>query len=202
MSLFRKHVWERKVATRWRSSPSFYNGSFKQIFPWQQWFDSSHHIWNFYFLVLCRRCGPTWYLRTSSCSFKTCISCLGSPKPSTWVVLLWASSCCSASGLPEAEGKQGAGLYPEAWLYDRLAAPVGLLLMHDAGPWITSSSQETTNISEWYLENMKSNWRLMAAQVAGIYLFVRPAFFVRVVHSVLQQSDVFLQFLVLLQLLH
>lgn len=53
---------------------------------------------------------------------------------------------------------------------------------------------------------MKRNERLITAQmrraVTGIYLFVKPAFFARVVHSVLQQSDIFLQFLVLLQLLH
>lgn len=53
---------------------------------------------------------------------------------------------------------------------------------------------------------MKRTERLITAQVCGevtgMYLFVKPAFFARVVHSVLQQSDIFLQVLVLLQLLH
>lgn len=76
---------------------------------------------------------PTWYLRTSSCSFKTCISCLESPKPSSRGLLLWASSCCLASGLLEGGVKQDAGSYPEAWLCDRPAAPVGLLLLLHGG---------------------------------------------------------------------
>lgn len=125
---------------------------------------SSHLKWEL-LSIFCWRCGPTWYLRTSSCSFKTCISCLVSPKSSTRVLLLllWGSSCCSASGLPEAEGKQDVGSYPEEWLCDRLAASVGLLLMHDAELWITSSSHEIRNTPEWYLQNMKWNERLITA---------------------------------------
>lgn len=34
-------VRERTVTTRWSSSPSNCNRRFQQIFPWQQWFDSS-----------------------------------------------------------------------------------------------------------------------------------------------------------------
>lgn len=126
-----------KVTTWWCSSPSYSDLSSKAHLSlatviWHHFCCKPKQKWE-HFSILCWRKQPTWHLSASSCSFRSCTSCLESLKAPSWALLLCFCPSCPANGMGEAEVKQDEGLYPEAWLCDRLGRPAGLLVTHETG---------------------------------------------------------------------